>query len=99
MNYCKPYKKKNKIICYSKKSLIKMTDAWNKKHNDKLQEHLSSDELWYNLNNKLSNHCDSEWCWKNLEFIKNLNDKEINNTLDLKMPEEWYNNLMLGYQP
>ena len=51
-----------------KKSLEKMTQAWNKKYNDTLKDNLSEDELWNNLNNKLLDKCDSEWCWKKIRF-------------------------------
>ena len=33
-----------------------------------------------------------EWCWIQQEFVKNLNDREINTTFRPKTPKEWYGN-------
>ena len=33
-----------------------------------------------------------EWCWIQQEFVKNLNDREINTTFRPKTPKEWYSN-------
>ena len=91
-SYCKPSKKKEVISCYSKKSLLKMTKAWNNKYNDTLSDNLNEDQLWGNLNKKLSNKCNSEWCWNKLDFIKELNDTEINTAFRPQMPDEWKSN-------
>jgi hypothetical protein len=92
LDYCKPSKRKNKISCYSKKALVKMTKAWNETYNDRLHDGLDSDQLWTNLNNKLSQYCNSELCWKNLDFIKNINENEIKKAFRPEMPKEWYSN-------
>lgn len=92
LSYCKPSKRKNKFTCYSKNSLIKMTKAWNKEYNDKLNENLEVDLLWNNLSKKLESKCKTEWCWKDLDFVKKNTDKEIKNTFRPIMPKEWYDN-------
>ena len=92
LNYCKPSKKKNRFTCYSKKSLVKMTRAWNSEYNDKLNDKLELDKLWFNLNKKLNSKCSNEWCWKDLDFIKKNGDKELKNTFRPVMPKEWHSN-------
>jgi hypothetical protein len=66
------------ISCYSLESLQKIANAYNKKYNDNINISNDKNELKRILKNKLKSICNDEKCWKDLDFIKNLNDENIN---------------------
>ena len=49
------------------------------------------------INIRLRKNCVGEWCWIQQNYVKSLNDDEINNTLDLPHPENGMIVKMNGY--
>ena len=104
--YCSPKTENNKFTCFSRDSLLKIAKSWNKtnpKNKINIKEMKKSKgvrKLWNAINKKLKhsakvNHEDKpkgEWCWIQQEFVKNLNDREINTTFRPKTPKDWYQN-------
>lgn len=93
--------KKNKIktkvqkTCYSHNALLKIAEAYNKSHKDKIQyENKSDSEVWNIIRNKLVGVCSyDEHCWKKQEFVKKLRDTEINlYTFKPEYPKAWKKN-------
>jgi len=92
--FCAPGKG-DKISCFSKKSLIKIAENWNKKNKTKINLELSKDELWQQLNHNFKNiiKCPQEWCWLDTKYVKETKDEEIlYNTFRHKRPIEWEKN-------
>ena len=90
--YCSPSNRKNKYSCFTKPSLLKIAKTWNRNNsNNKIS--LSSNStvkiLWKKINEKLKEKCYGEWCWIEQDFIKSLEDEEINNTFRPKLPRQW----------
>ena len=80
--------------CYSKPSLIKIAELWNKENKDKINIKIkghSSKSLWNQIQRKLSSSCGSdEYCWKKQAFVKKLKDTEIEmHTFKPDYPKEW----------
>jgi hypothetical protein len=99
--YCSPSKKKNKVTCYSDKSLIKIANNYNKKSKDKIpipanKEKLTEQDrghLWKAIKNKLKDDtpCNDDFCYLETNIVKELNDQDINkNTFVPEKPIEWY---------
>jgi len=90
--YCSPTNKKNQDSCFSKKSLVKIANAWNKGNKNKINgvRKLSTTPLWEQINTRLNDKCSGEWCWIKQSFVKSLSDEEINNTFRPETPREWY---------
>lgn len=89
-------KKKKEQTCYSHESLIKIADAYSKKHpSDKIKtEGISKIKLWNILRNKLSGVCGyDEYCWRKQDFVKRLKDANIElYTFKPRFPTEWKKN-------
>jgi hypothetical protein len=85
--------------CYSKLSLVKIAELWNKENKKKINDSKqlikikghSSKSLWNQIQRKLSSSCGSdEYCWKKQAFIKKLKDTEIEmHTFKPDYPKEW----------
>ncbi len=95
-NICAPSRKMNSktCSCLSRKSLVRIAEGWNRAHKDKIQYKPKStySYLWKQIRGKMSDKCRTEWCWIQQEFIKRLNDKEINNSYRPTMPKKWLQN-------
>ena len=90
MSKCAPNNKNNKDSCYSTESLIKISSAYNNtikygKHTNEYNKNkinissTSRDYYVKTLKTKLSKMCHDDKCWLKLNFVKDLNDEEINN--------------------
>ena len=99
-NNCAPCREKNKNndnnmqTCYSMNSLVKIAKAWNttnKSKKIKITPQISKKKLWNDIQKKLHSACNkNETCWKKQDFVKKLNDIEIQmNTFKPDYPEEW----------
>ena len=66
--------------CYSRNSLIKIANLWNKNNSDK-QINITNKtrkELWIQIQKNLNMICKKdEYCWKKQNFIKKIHDIEI----------------------
>lgn len=90
--FCSPSKRR-KFSCFSKKSLIKLTKAYNKHNNENLNLSLSTDLLWQNLNKHLKQICENDLCWLDQDFVKqNLNNNDFLDEFRPQKPKEWYQN-------
>lgn len=85
MSYCAPGADKTDFTCFSINALRKIASAYNQrlakgsKDMIKLNQNMNKNKLWQEIRKKLSNKCNTEWCWLDLDFIKELDDPEINN--------------------
>ena len=84
---------KKSYTCFNRKSLVKIATAHNNKNKHKIKITSNNKSLWNNIRKKLNNKCNNEWCWTDQEFIKELNDKEIQeHTFIPKAPKSWNSN-------
>ena len=88
---------KNKFkSCYSKASLVKIANYWNKENSKKrpININLSREKLWSHIQDRLNEVCKKdEYCWKKQDFIKKLKDIEIElYTFKPSMPKTWLKN-------
>ena len=98
--YCAPSNRGNKHTCFSKKSLLKIAKEFNKNNvsNNNASNNIEFNrkdkikDLWNKINGKLNDNCRGEWCWIQQQFVKGLNDDEINSTFRPETPLDWYNN-------
>lgn len=100
-NNCAPCREKNKNndnnnipTCYSMNSLLKIAKAWNKANKSKIIKitpAVSKKYLWNEIQKRLHSKCNkNETCWKKQDFIKKINDIEIQmNTFKPDYPKEW----------
>jgi hypothetical protein len=95
---CQLKENKNKKFksCYSKKSLLKIANTWNKNHSSNLisiSNKSTRKKLWDNIQNKFSKVCKKdELCWKQQDLIKKIKDIDIElYTFKPTMPKEWLN--------
>ena len=100
-NNCAPCREKNKNndnnnipTCYSMNSLLKIANAWNKANKSKIIKitpAVSKKYLWNEIQKRLHSKCNkNETCWKKQDFIKKINDIEIQmNTFKPDYPKEW----------
>lgn len=80
LSICAPDRQyKNKKTCFSKKSLLKIANAYNNKakNSDKIKISENLNELHKNIEKKMQKVCNNETCWINQSFIKNIQDPEI----------------------
>jgi len=102
VKYSSPKNIKNPNL-FSKKSLIKLIDAWNENKNDKIlyKKTYTIGKLSELLNEKIKPICNDKeyWCWPGAikELTNNRRTKEIidnieKNELRPEMPEEWCKN-------
>ena len=88
-----PKNEMQKYSCYSKDSLFKMRDLWNKRHLDSPIESGDPKEIWDHLKRKMENACHSEACWLKQKFMENNIDEELNTyTFAPKSPLKWKEN-------
>jgi hypothetical protein len=94
MNCSPNNNKKNSYTCFNRKSLVKIANAYNSKNkNNKIKLVKNNKSLWNNIRSKLNKKCDKEWCWIDQDFIKEMNDKEIQeHTFIPKAPKSWKSN-------
>jgi len=93
---CAPSKKYTDGSCFTKDSLQKIADSFNKRNNNnKIPTSLPKDKLVKELETKLSDKCSDQTCWLRLDIIKALEDEDIEtNTFRPKGPSkkyEWLN--------
>ena len=91
--YCSPKNEKNSYSCFSKDSLIKIINQWNKINRSEKIKYSNSSKipvLWKRINDKLKSKCYGEWCWIQQDFIRNMGDKEIKASFRPKTPKAWY---------
>lgn len=106
-SYCSPSHSGNSGTCFSDGSLIKLANAYNKTHTDKIPTptskpdmRLSSDKrsaIWKSLLSKLKKNnelpCEDEYCVLYTDVAESVNDREIHeNTFRPERPENWYDN-------
>ena len=91
--------KRNKDFksCYSKDSLIKISNIWNTENEDKkkiITKNISKKKIWEQIQKRLNDKCgNDEYCWKKQDFIKKMKDIEIENyTFKPDYPKEWLKN-------
>ena len=95
---CQLKQNKNKKFksCYSKDSLIKIAELWNKNNSlNKIKiENASREKLWTQIQKNLNMVCKKdEYCWKKQEFIKKLKNIDIEMyTFKPEYPKAWYKN-------
>ena len=90
--YCSPSNRKNKYSCFTKPSLLKIAKTWNQNNSENkivLGSANTVKKIWKRINGKLKEKCYGEWCWIEQDFVKSLQDEEINNTFRPKLPREW----------
>jgi hypothetical protein len=81
---CAPHAKYDHKSCFSLESLIKMSLAYNDKIKKKKMEGKLIDikqdkkHLVLELTNRLKDICDDQICWLKQDFVKHLNDIDIN---------------------
>lgn len=94
--YCSPSHKKNKFSCFSRNSLLKIARSWNRNHKESnfgkiiIKKNMPVKKIWNQINIRLRKNCVGEWCWIQQNYVKSLNDDEINNTFRPPTPREWY---------
>ncbi len=92
---CSPKLDKNKLdfTCYTKNSLFKLKEIWNKKHPDMLIQSNKPREIWGSLNYVLGKTCSRESCWlKHKALSENVSLDIKKNTFAPKRPDEWKEN-------
>ena len=80
LSTCAPNKQyKNNKTCFSHDSLKKIASAYNKKVNtsDKIEISSNIDKLHHNISKKMNKICNGEICWTNQDFVKKLNNEDI----------------------
>ena len=90
--------------CYSRESLIKIAETWNKNNPDKppiKTDKKTSKYIWSEIQKRLYPVCKKdEYCWKKQEFVKKIKDPEIQlYTFKPEYPKEWlkgYKNMWLS---
>ncbi len=88
---CAPHIKYTDGSCFSLEQLIKISKSYNKNNTDKIIISNDKIKLVEQLNKKLSNTCSTQTCWLKLDFIKTLEDDDINeNTLRPRGPKDKY---------
>ena len=81
--------------CYSKDSLVKISQIWNKNNSNKIAfENKSKKAIWDQIQKNLQSSCNrDEKCWKKQDFIKKMKNVEIEMyTFKPKYPTEWLKN-------
>jgi len=84
MSFCAPGKKDVGKTCFTINSLRKIAKAYNENRASspadkiKFASSTSKDQLWHLIREKLSDQCETEWCWLDIDFVKQMNDDELN---------------------
>ena len=88
---CAPTKKYQDGSCFTYESLKKIAESYNTRNNDKIDTSLNKEALVQTLENKLSNKCSEQTCWLRLDFVKEMDNKEIeSNTFRPPGPSKKY---------
>jgi hypothetical protein len=94
--FCSPNKNGQNKTCFTTQSLRKIAKSYNEENPQQKIASVnrkSKIELWQNIQNRLKNKCNSEICWIKQNFVKNLNDPEIEQfTFRPEMPSNWTKN-------
>lgn len=89
---CSPKIGKDKLdfTCYTKNSLFKLKEIWNKKHPDMLITSNKPREIWESLNYVFGKTCGRESCWlKHKALSENIPLDIKKNTFAPKRPDAW----------
>tara|TARA_B100000035_G_C21035142_1_gene570502 strand:- start:742 stop:1623 length:882 start_codon:yes stop_codon:yes gene_type:complete len=91
---CSPSKTdRTSFSCYSSNDLIKIRDAWNKRHPDRLINSEDDHEIWNIIKIYSINSCKNERCWLSSLFKKNeLDDSLLLYTFSPTRPDKWKDN-------
>ena len=102
MSFCSPKNDNGLFTCFTDNSLIKIATVWNQNNTDNLiniDYQLPLDEttkldLWRDIHNRIKNYipCKKEHCWMDYPLIKNIKNKDLQNTFIPKKPIPWYTN-------
>lgn len=105
---CAPTKTYKEGSCFSLKSLKKIAESYNIKNPmNKIDIKDNKEELVKELEKRMKNTCSDQTCWLRTDFVKAINDEEIeNNTFRPEGPsnkKEWLsttdiNNVVSQYQ-
>lgn len=88
---CAPSKKFTDGSCFSLTSLRKIAENYNKRNQNKIDTSLGKKELVEELESKLSNKCNEQTCWLRLDFVKEMENPEIEeNTFRPTGPRQKY---------
>ena len=92
---CSPKLGKDKLdyTCYTKNSLFKIKEIWNKKHPNMAITSNKPRKIWESLNYVLGKTCNRESCWlKHKCLSENISLDIRKNTFAPKRPESWIQN-------
>jgi len=104
---CAPSKKYIDGSCFTLESLREIVESYNKRNEQKIDLNLPKDKLVDELESKLSNKCSEQTCWLRLDFVKQLDNDDIElNTFRPTGPSKKYdwlstthiNNVIVQYQ-
>ena len=88
---CAPSKKFSDGSCFTYDALKKIAENYNKKNSDKINLSLKKDSFVKELSSKLKNQCSEQTCWLRLDFVKELDNEDIErNTFRPKGPSKKY---------
>jgi hypothetical protein len=91
---CSPHIDSNntQFTCFSHDSLKKIAKAYNKNYEKQDFDMNNKVLLWEQIRNSLNDQCgENEVCWKNQDFVKELNDEQIDEfTFKPKIPKKKY---------
>lgn len=88
---CAPSKKYTDGSCFTFDSLKKIAESYNQRNNKKIDINLTKEKLVEELKTKLSDKCSDQTCWLRLDFVKQLDNEDIEeNTFRPKGPSKKY---------
>lgn len=88
---CAPSKKYIDSSCFTLDSLKKIANSYNQRNTNKIDTSIEKDKLVKELENKLSDKCSDQTCWLRLDFIKELDNEDIDiNTFRPEGPTKKY---------
>jgi len=88
---CAPSKKYLNSSCFTLDSLKKIANSYNQRNTNKIDTSLEKDKLVKELESKLSDKCSDQTCWLRLDFIKELDNEDIEiNTFRPEGPTKKY---------
>jgi hypothetical protein len=88
---CAPSKKYTDGSCFTLESLKKIAESYNKRNPKKISLELSKEKLVDELESKLKDKCSDQTCWLRLDFIKEIENEDIENfTFRPKGPTKKY---------
>ena len=67
------------ISCFTLKSLLKISKSYNKYNKNKIIIKSNKKYLINEIEKKLKGRCKTHWCWLDQNFVKDLNDYNIEN--------------------